>query len=249
MTGLRVFVVDDEEPARRKLVRFLADDGGCLLVGEAASGEEAVHRIAAARPDLLFLDVQMKRMNGLDVARALDPASPPRIVFVTAYDEYALEAFDVHAFDYLLKPFDRTRFARVLADIRRTMSQERRGRELEVLRLLAERQEPRRLLVEKEERAFFLTVESIDWAEAERNHVHLHAGGEVHTVRSTIESMAERLGSARFLRINRSTLVRIDFIRELHRWSHGEYKVVLQSGATLTWTRRYVRRGPDPLKL
>lgn len=250
---LKVFVVDDEAPARRKIVRFLGRDPEVELAGEAANGAEAVRAIGQARPDLLFIDVQMPGMDGFEVLRALGPGPMPRVVFVTAHDEYAIQAFDVHAFGYLLKPFDQARFAKVLADAKRHRLNERESEVSANLRqLLAEverrRQHPARLLVQQKDRAFFLPLEKIDWAEAERNYLTLHVGGQSYTIRGTIDSLEEKLDRGQFLRLNRSCVVRIDFIRELQNWFHGEYKVVLRSGETVTWTRRYVGRHPEILQ-
>jgi two-component system, LytTR family, response regulator len=254
MTQLRVFIVDDEQPARRKLRRFLKDDGGTIVVGEAGKGPEAVRGIEESRPDLVFLDVQMKGMDGFDVIRALDPETLPRIVFVTAHDQYAMQAFDVHAFGYLLKPFDRPRFEKVLGDAKKEFARhrERDNRSGDLARLLAEierrRAAPRRILVEQNDRAVFIPVDRIDWVESQRNYVTLHCGGSDHTLRGTLDSLEQKLDSSEFMRANRSTLVRIDFIRELRKWFHGEYKVVLKSGVTLTWTRRYVGSHPELLQ-
>lgn len=250
---LKVYVVDDEAPARRKIIRFLEREPDVELVGQAASGEEAVPAIREGQPDLLFLDVQMPGMDGFDVVRALEPGPLPRVVFVTAHDEYAIRAFEVHAFGYLLKPFDQGRFASVLADAKQHLAKDQEGEVSSNLRrLLAEvqrrQQAPARLLVQQKDRAIFLPLETIDWAGSERNYLNLHVGAQVYTVRGTIESLEEKLDVSQFLRINRSTVVRIDFIRELQNWFHGEYKVVLLSGETLTWTRRYVGRYPEILQ-
>ena len=243
---IRAFLVDDEEPARRKLIRFLKDDGGVSVAGEASNGEGAVRGIERTAPDLVFLDIQMKGMDGFDVVRALDPDTLPRIVFVTAYDEYAMAALEIHAFGYLLKPFSRARLARVLDDFRRDQS--RRNRR-DIASLLAEidrrKTVPQRLMIKDQERAFFVPTAAIDWIEAERNYVRVHAGERVHTVRRTLESLAGILDAAQFLQINRAAIVRVDFIHELQRWFHGEYRVILKSGQSLKWTRRYVSRRPE----
>jgi two-component system LytT family response regulator len=252
MTPIRVFIVDDEGPARRKARRFLKDDPEIIIAGEAASGEEAVQGIAAADPDLVLLDIQMKGMDGFDVVRGLDPERLPRIVFVTAHDQYTMQALDIHAFGYLLKPFDRGRFEKVLGDAKRELARDRRQESRgDLQRLLVEidrqRTMPRRILVEENERATFIDLAAIDWVEAERNYVRLHVNGKIHTLRSTIESMLLKLDPAEFVRVNRSTIVRIGFIRELRKWFHGEFKVVLASGVTVTWTRRYVGAHPELL--
>lgn len=252
-SSLRVFVVDDESPARRKILRFLGRDPEVSVVGEAENGPEAVRGIQRTTPDLVFLDVQMPGMDGFEVIRRLESGPLPRIVFVTAHDEYAIQAFEVHAFGYLLKPFDHARFAKVLAHAKEHLAAGRKAEVSAQLRHLLDevqrrKQQPARLLVQQKERAFFLPLDKIDWAESQRNYVDLHVGEQAYTVRGTIESLETRLDSSQFLRLNRSCLVRIDFIRELQNWFHGEYKVILQSGKTLTWTRRYLNRHPELLQ-
>jgi two-component system, LytTR family, response regulator len=251
---VRVFVVDDEAPARRKILRFLSHDADVELAGEAGNGRDGVSGVEATKPDLLFLDVQMPGMDGLEVARALEKSHLPRIVFVTAHDEYALQAFEVHAFGYLLKPFDEERFTKVLEDAKRQIAREKQGALGEKLQqLLAELQRPAsatapRLLVEENGRGFFLPLQQIDWAEAARNYLTLHVGRQTYTVRGTIEGLEAKLDRSQFLRLNRSAVVRIDFVRELQSWSHGEYRVMLQSGEMLTWTRRYLHQHPELLQ-
>lgn len=250
---MRVMVVDDEAPARKKILRFLSGNPEVHVVGEAANGTDAVETIRKEKPDLVFLDVQMPGMDGFEVMRELGSAAKPRIVFVTAHDEYAIRAFDVHAFGYLLKPYDRERFMKVLEDARAHLSE---GEDDEVssrLRQLLGEMERRkektsRLLVQQNERAFFLALDKVDWAESDRNYVKLHVGNQTYTIRGTIDNLEEKLDASQFLRLNRSTVVRIDFIRELQSWFHGEYKVILTSGETLTWTRRYVKRHPEILQ-
>jgi two-component system, LytTR family, response regulator len=240
---LRVFVTDDEAPARKKLLRFLAQEPDVSVVGEAANGPESIAAIGETKPDLLFLDIQMPGMNGFAVVEALDPIYLPRIVFVTAYDEFAIRAIEIHAFGYLLKPFDQERFGKVLADARRQIQKDRDGElQFSLRRLLDDVRTPRqpRLLVEENGRGTLLALNQIDWAEADRNYIKLHVGNRTYTVRGTIEEMERKLDREQFLRINRSSLLRIDFVRELRKWSHGEYQVLLQSGQTLMWTRRYV---------
>jgi len=247
---LRVFVVDDEAPARRKLLRFLANDPEVEVVGEAANGGEAVEGIQRTRPDLLLLDVQMPDFDGFEVVKQLQ-APLPQIVFVTAFDQYAIQAFDVHAFGYLLKPFDEPRFQKVLHAAGQHAREQ--GNSAEMLRqLLADveraRRGPARLLVEQGERAFFVSPEEIDWVESERNYLLIHAGDKTYTIRGTMDTMEERLDRHAFVRVNRSAMVRLDAVRELQKWFHGEYKVVLKSGATMTWTRRYLGRQAEVLQ-
>src|ERR1700733_15711003 len=247
---LRVFVTDDEAPARRKLLRFLTGEPGVVIVGETSNGPDTISGVRNTQPDLLFLDIQMPGMDGFGVVEALG-ATVPRIIFVTAHDEYALRALEIHAFDYLLKPFDRARFSKVLADVRR---QTEKGRQSELQhnlrQLLEEVQSLRnpRLLVEENGRGILVALHQIDWAEADRNYLKLHIGIHTYTVRGTIEGIEKRLDSEQFLRINRSSLIRIDFIRELQKWTHGEYRIILQSGHALIWTRRYLSRHSELLR-
>ena len=248
--AVRVFVTDDEAPARRKLLRFLAEEPGIVVVGEAANGPDTIRGIRETNPDLLFLDIQMPGMDGFGVVDALEDIFLPRIIFVTAHDEYALRALQIHAFDYLLKPFDQARFSKALADARRQHQKEQLAELSTGLRRLIDEVRPQRqprLLVEENGRGILLTLNQVDWAEADRNYVKLHLDGHTYTVRATIESIEANVVSGQFLRLNRSSLVRIDFIQELEKWTHGEYQVILRSGQRLMWTRRYLDRHPELL--
>jgi len=250
---LRVFIADDEAPARRKLLRFLAQEPNICVVGEAGNGPDAVAGIERTLPELLFLDIQMPGMDGFEVVHALSANALPKIVFVTAYDEYAIQAFEVHAFGYLLKPFDRERFSKVLAEARHQISKDSKSNTIAAMQALLNQYQrglpPQpKLLVQQNDRGFLLALNTVDWVESDRNYLNLHVGDQVYSVRGTIETLEEKLDRDRFLRLNRSCLVRIDFIRELQKWSHGEYQVVLLSGKTLTWTRRYLDHHPELLR-
>jgi len=248
--SLRVFVTDDEAPARRKLLRFLAEEPGVVIAGEASNGPDTLAGVQDTRPDVLCLDIQMPVMDGFGVADALGD-SAPRIIFVTAHDEYALRALEIHAFDYLLKPFDQARFSRVIADVRRQAEKGRSSEPPHNLRQLLDEvhslRNPR-LLVEENGRGILIALHQVDWAEADRNYLKLHLGSHTYTVRGTIDGIEKRLDAKQFLRINRSALIRIDFIRELQKWTHGEYRVILQSGQSLMWTRRYLDRHSELLR-
>ena len=247
---LRVFVTDDEAPARRKLLRFLTEEPGVVIVGETSNGPDTIAGVRDTKPDLLFLDIQMPGMDGFGVVEALGDIVP-RIIFVTAHDEYALRALEIHAFDYLLKPFDQARFSKVLADARRDAEKGRQSElQVSLQQLLQEVQSPRnpRLLVEENGRGVLIALNLIDWAEADRNYLKLHIGDRTYTVRGTIEGIEKKLDSEQFLRINRSSLIRIDFIRELQKWTHGEYRIIMQSGHKLMWTRRYLDRHSELLR-
>jgi two-component system LytT family response regulator len=231
---MRALIVDDEAPARAKVRRLLDAATDVEIVGEAATGREAVAAIKRTAPDVVFLDIQMPGLDGFDVVDAIDGDGGPYVVFVTADDSKALRAFEVGAVDYLLKPFTSERFARVLERAR-----ERVATPASAEREPAERPPLKRLLVSHNGRALFLAIDRIDRIEAERNYVALHVGRDSYRVRATLVAIAARLDPAQFLRVNRSTLVRLDAVREMHEWSHGDYRVVMHDGAELIWSRRY----------
>jgi two-component system LytT family response regulator len=242
MTTLRTLVVDDEPLARELLRKMLAEHDDVEVIGECASGTQAVEAVRAERPDLLFLDVQMPGLDGFEVLRELAPELP-QVIFVTAYDQYALRAFDVHALDYLLKPFDEDRLARALQRARthlRVGRQESRG---EVLALLDElrgaRRWKERLVIRVGERAFLQPVAEIDWLEADGKYVKVHVGKQSHTIRETMTQLCESLDPRRFLRISRSAIVNVDRIREIQPWFRGDYVVIMQNGAEVTSTRGF----------
>jgi two-component system LytT family response regulator len=245
---IRVMIIDDERPARQKIRHYLQSEPDMEIVGEASSGREAVDFIQQHRPDLVFLDVQMPGMDGFGVIESLDFEPLPQIVFVTAHDHFALRAFEVHALDYLLKPFDPNRFEKVLdrarAIIKRgALESDRVGLLLEELR-----GRPRyieRLLIHSEDRAFFLRTDQIQWVESAKNYVNLHVDRQVYSMRGTIEGLNRKLDPARFLRINRSQIVNLDSIKELQPWFHGEYRIILKDGTQLNWSRRYLDRSSD----
>jgi two-component system LytT family response regulator len=249
---LRVLVVDDEAPARRKLLRLLREDAMVEVVAEADGGKAAVAAIAEHRPDLVLLDVQMPGMDGLDVTRALSAAHTPRIVFVTAHEQYAVRAFEVHAFDYLLKPVSRERFRDVLRRAREQREQGGSDLSARMRDLFDELRRARdfadRLLVHEEGRARFVPVRDIAWVEADRNYLVLHCRAGTHMLRGTLDALEKTLDPKDFVRINRSSVVRLDAIRELHPWFHGEHKVILQDDTELRWSRRYAGQRADLLK-
>ncbi|HEY8549283.1 MAG TPA: response regulator [Vicinamibacterales bacterium] len=245
---MRVLIVDDEAPARRKLRRLLEAEDGVEIVGEASDGREAVEAIGTHEPDVVFLDIQMPVLDGFGVIEQIGVDNMPRVVFVTAYDEHALRAFEVQAVDYLLKPIAPQRFSQVIARLAREIARDAKPSAESASRLAAAVASGdaapflRRLLVHQGERARLLNVEAIDWIEADRNVLTLHAGAAVHTVRGTLSDLEARLDPAKFLRISRSAIVRLDAIDELQPWFHGDYRVILRDGTTLTWSRRYRAR-------
>jgi two-component system LytT family response regulator len=255
--SLRVLVVDDEAPARRKLVRLLREEPDIEIAGEADNAESAIAAIEKLRPDLIFLDVQMPGADGFDVVRAISAngdsrAEGPRFVFVTAHDHYAVRAFEVHAFDYLLKPVGEDRFREVLRRAQEHIKNngdvsEKRLRGL-IDQVLRDRGFPERLLIREENRAYFVNVRDIAWIESERNYLILHCGAKSHTMRATLDAIEEMLDPKLFARINRSSIVRLDAIREMLPWFHAEYKVILHDKTELRWSRRYVTRRPELLR-
>ncbi len=242
--SIRTLLVDDERPARRKMQRFLDAEADFEVVGEAGDGAEAIAAISRIHPEVVFLDVQMPKLDGFAVASALTPPLP-EIVFVTAHDHFALKAFEVHALDYLLKPYDEDRFRKVLDRIRERRRETGANEVVEHLqRLIADlKKQPDhsgRILITEKDRAFFVAAPEIDWVEGARNYVVLHVQSKSHMLRGTLEAFSKRLNPTEFVRVNRSAIVRLDAVRELQPWFHGEYKFVMKDGMTIPWTRRYV---------
>ncbi len=231
---MRALIVDDEAPARAKVRRLLVAAGDVEIVGEASTGRQAVAAIKRSQPDIVFLDIQMPGVDGFGVLDAIADDAP-YVVFVTANDQHAIRAFEVGAVDYLLKPFTPQRFEQVLERARGRLAPAVPG----VSPASPSRPFLRRVLVIDNGRALFLSVERIDRIEAERNYLLLFSGNERYRLRATIASIAERLDPAQFLRINRSALVRLDAVRDMHEWSHGDFRVVMHDGTQLTWSRRY----------
>jgi two-component system, LytTR family, response regulator len=241
---VRALLVDDEPLGRDRLRMLVASEGWLEIVGECADGTSAVAAIQKLRPDLVFLDVEMPGASGFDVIEAIGADKMPFVVFVTAYDKYAIKAFDVHAVDYLLKPFDRDRFHQALARARQQLEQ-RSGGELE-RRLLAlvqdlkpAHQKLERFVIKSGGRVFFVRAEEIDWIEAAGNYVKLHVGAEAHLFRETMNALEARLNPDTFYRIHRSHIVNIERVRELQPWFNGEYVVFLKNGTRLTLSRGY----------
>ena len=249
---LKVLVVDDEAPARRKVLRLLRQEADVQVVGEADGAEAAVAAIQKQRPDLVFLDVQMPGADGFSVVRAVAPENMPRVIFVTAHDHYALRAFEVHAFDYLLKPFSEERLRAALDRARKAHAKSSDGFVSQLQALVQELQRERsyseRILVQENGRGRFVAAKEIAWVEAEGNYLKLHCGAKAYPLRGTLDAMKDVLDPKDFVRINRSSLVRLGAIRELLPWFHGEYKVMLQDGTELRWSRRYVKERPELLK-
>jgi two-component system, LytTR family, response regulator len=243
---IKVLIVDDEVLGRTRVREILRKDPEVDLVGECSNGREAVEAVLEHSPDLLFLDVQMPEMDGFAVLEALPRGRIPLVVFVTAYDQYALRAFEVYAVDYILKPFDKERFHRTLQHAKSQILRQRGSvlnqgllNLLEELKGRPKSKYPDRLVIKTAGRVSFLKTCEIDWIEAEGNYVRLHVGKEAHLLRETLNQMEERLDPDQFLRIHRLTIVSLERIKELQPWFHGEYRVLLQDGTQLLLSRKY----------
>ena len=242
---LRVLIVDDEEIARQRIRRLLARESEVDVIGEASDGAQAVESIRSLTPDLVFLDVQMPEVDGFEVLERLRPDPVPAVVFVTAHDDYAVRAFEVHAVDYLRKPFDAVRFKEAFSRARRRVAGadvEERSRKLDALLAQVESHPPKsreRLMVRSDGRLYFVRIDDIDWVEAAGNYVKLHVGRDTHLMRETMAGIEKMLDPSRFLRIHRSAIVNLDRVREMQPWFSGEYTVILRDGTQLRLSRVY----------
>ena len=262
---MRVLIVDDEALARQRVRRLLQSEADVEIVGEAESGRDAVQMIRELQPDLVCLDVQMPGLDGFGVLRELEGEVTPMVLFITAYDEHAQRAFDVHAVDYVLKPLDEERFKAAFNRARKqrahAVAAERLGELLETVRRLADGTSPpagrvesggnghgtsatsgsyaSRILVKQDGRMFFVKTTEIDWIEADRNYVRLHVGKTAHTIRERISHLEGTLDPRLFARIHRSTIVNLNRVREMQQWFSGDYVVILEDGTKLRLSRHY----------
>jgi len=242
---IRALVVDDEPLARERVRSLLANEPDVTVVGECATGGEAIEAIERESPDLVFLDVQMPELDGFGVLENVQAERLPFVIFVTAYDEYAVRAFEVHALDYVLKPFDRERFRDALDRARREIARAagNGGFDQKLLSLLNELSDRRkrleRIVIRSGGRVSFLRTEEMDWIEAAGNYVELHVGKESHLLRETMNKLESRLDAKRFLRIHRRIIVNVERIKQLEGVTHGEYLVVLKDGTRLSSSRGY----------
>lgn len=232
---IQALVVDDESLARRNLTVLLRRDPDIGSIVECESGLEAIEEIRKSKPQLVFLDVQMPECGGFDVLEMLGSDLPPTVIFVTAYDEYALRAFEAGALDYLLKPFDDARFGRAL----------NRAKERLAHYLPPQPRTPERLVVRNQGQVLFVNVADIDWIEAAGYYACLHVGSDTHILRRSLSDLEQDLGDEKFIRIHRSIVVNVARIRGLELQTSGEYEVVLSSKARLRLSRRYRKRFQD----
>ena len=247
MTKIRTLVVDDEPIARERVLSLLQNEPDVEVIGECGDGQQAIASIQQHAPDLVFLDVQMPGCDGFGVIDAVGVDKMPAVIFITAYDEYALRAFEVRALDYLLKPFGRDRFRETLKHARASLERRRAGDLGRRLLALVNDIKPEparleRLVVKSGGRVFFLRTDEIDWIEAAGNYVRLHLGQEAHLFRETMNRMEARLDPRRFARIHRSRIVNTERIKELQPWFNGEHVIILRDGTRLTLSRGYKDR-------
>jgi two-component system LytT family response regulator len=243
-TPVRVLIVDDEPLAREKIRRMVEDDPEMEVIGECVNGREAVTAVQSLLPDLMLLDVEMPAFDGFAVLEALKSSHLPLVIFITAFDHYAVRAFKVHALDYLLKPFDRERFVAAIehakAHLRQARTEHLNQRLLDLLKQMETGSKHlERIFIKTDGRVFFLQTADIDWIEAEGNYVKLHTASKPYLLRESISSLEAQLDPKGFARIHRSTIVNLCRIKELQSWSHGEYRVILHDGTKLMLSRNY----------
>lgn len=230
--------------ARRRLKRYLQKEPDLEIVGESASGTEAVAAIESLKPDLVFLDVQMPEMDGFEVVETVGVEKMPAVIFVTAFDQYALRAFDVHAVDYLLKPFDEDRLRRTLARARKILREPRGENFDSKMRMLLRELKPepkyiKRLAVKNASRTIYVHVDEIDWIGAAGNYLELHVGGKTHLVRERMNALEAKIDPEKFVRIHRSAIVNVERVKEVHPLFNGDQTVVLTGGQDLVASRNY----------
>lgn len=245
---IHALIADDELPARNRIRALLKQEKDIEIMEECSNGQQAVEMILTLKPDLVFLDIQMPEMDGFSVIEAIGAENMPIVIFVTAFDRYAIRAFDVHAVDYLLKPYTPERFRQALDRARSHLENAVKDLDLRE-RLMAmmehiqkEREYLDRIVVKSDDRILFVKTEMVDWIEAADNYVQIHAGPETYIIRKTMAEMEKRLNPDQFIRIHRSAIVNIEKIKELQHWFSGEYLVILNNGQQIQSSRHYSDR-------
>lgn len=244
MNPIKTMIVDDERLSRKRLQRLLSQDPDLSVVGEFENPQQALPAIEEQAPDLLFLDIQMPALDGFGLLETIGPDNIPCAIFVTAYEDYALRAFEVHAFDYLLKPFPEARLNDTVRRVKAHLSQGRLDPSASDVRQMLDSY-PRpsryrdRIAIRTGEKLILIRAEQIDWIEAADNYASVHCGHETHIVRETMNALERSLNPATFLRIHRSAIVNLDRIKSLSPWFRGDYRVHLSTGAELTLSRTY----------
>ncbi len=234
---MRTLIADDEAPARDKLRRWLGEHADVEIVAESGDGLSAAEAMSTLQPDVAYLDIQMPGLSGLEIATQMEPPHAPLIVFVTAYDEYAVKAFELDAVDYLLKPYDKDRLLRTLARVRDRLGSGHRTAAIQAAR--ARTGPADRLLVPRGERLQLIESASIQWLEADDNYVHVHAGTQQYLLRRTLTDLLAQLGEQRFVRVHKSAAVNVGEIQSLTPLFKGDYELQLRGGHTLRLSRRF----------
>jgi two-component system, LytTR family, response regulator len=236
---IRALIVDDEPLSRDRVRMLLAPYPEVQVIGECADGREAVTTIQATSPDLVFLDIQMPEIDGFEVLQQLETARMPAVIFVTAYDAYAIRAFEVNAVDYLLKPIDPARFAIALDRVTHALKDEVVERVLSVVESIKRPRYRTRIVVRDAKGAFFLPVDAITWLEAADNYVRVHTADTSYLLRETLKNIEASLDPERFVRVHRSAMVNLEMVARVEPWSRGEYAISLRDGTRLTSSRAY----------
>lgn len=244
MAKLSALIVDDEQLARDRIRTLLEDDSDIEILGECADGQGALKAIREQVPAMVFLDIQIPEMDGFGVLQGIESEAMPAIVFTTAYDQYALQAFEAHAIDYLLKPFDRERFERAVQRAKaqaRSSLNDKLNRKLMALleNFKAEPKWLERLVVKSDGRIVILRTKEVDWIEGSGNYLRLHMGAQSYLLRETMTNIESKLDPARFVRTHRSTIVNIDSIKELQPWFRGDHMIVLRDGSRVALSRSH----------
>jgi len=240
--NLKIMVVDDEKPSRDKTIRFIKKHRPDATITEAQNGDEAIEKLKSMKPDLLFLDIQMPGLNGFEVIQRMDTINMPPVVFVTAFDEYAVQAFEVHAVDYLLKPFDFERFQKAF---NRALDSSKQKEDItDTINLLLEQTGKKqdfltRILVKKDERITIVNTDQIKFIKSQGKYVEIHTKNTCHLIRRSLQSLQDQLDPRVFFRIHRSSIVNMDYMKELQALFHGDYNVVLKDDTELKLSRRY----------
>jgi len=248
-----VLIVDDESHARERLKKYIKSDSELKVAGECSNGVEAVESISKQQPDIVFLDVQMPKMDGLGVIETVGAENMPVVIFVTAYDRFAIQAFKVNAMDYVLKPVAKDRFIESINRAKNSIQNRKNGELNRRLLNLLEEMKPQkqyidRIMVKSSDRMYLIKTEDIDWIEADDNYVKLHVGPKYHLLRQTMKSLEDTLDPDIFLRIHRSVIVNMDRIKEIQQWFNNEYTVILKDGTELTMSRGYKDKAKEMFK-
>ncbi|HEX8367391.1 MAG TPA: LytTR family DNA-binding domain-containing protein [Pyrinomonadaceae bacterium] len=242
--SIRTIIVDDVDLARER-IKILLDDAEIEIAGECANGREAIEAIRNLQPDLVFLDVQMPQIGGFDVIETIGVEKMPAVIFVTAYDEFALRAFEINAVDYLLKPFDEERLKKAVERAKREIQRKEPANEIEerLRRLLKEvKSEPKylkRIPVKSSRGTTLVLTEEIDWINSAGHYLEIHAGSETHLIRERLSQIEQRLDPETFVRVHRSIIVNLDRIKSLHPLFNGDHLIILQNGRELNLSRTY----------